>query len=523
MHNGFIFLYGPPGSGKSSVGRKLAEGLHLPFTDLDDVIESQAGHPIPAIFAQEGETGFRARELAALQSVLEREAHVVALGGGALLQSQARGLAEQHGYVVCLQASLDALLARLASQGDQRPLLSGNYSERLKNLLDVRAAHYRSFPLSVDTSCASLEEIVWQIQVMLGRFHVRGMGAGYDVLVEPGGLAYLGDALRVRNLKGPISLVSDENVAPRYAQPALESLRQAGFDAELVQIPAGEQHKNLDSIQQIWQGMVQSRLERGSTAVALGGGVVGDMCGFAAAAFLRGIRWVNVPTTLLAMVDSSLGGKTGIDLPQGKNLVGAFHPPSLVLADPQVLASLPQSELQNGLAETLKHGVIADPDLFARCAAGWESLTSNLDSLVRQGMAVKVKVIEVDPYEKGVRQALNLGHTIGHGVELASDFHLSHGQSVAIGMVAEAQLAEQLGIAVPGLADQISSILQNLGLPAHIPAYLSQQRIITAMQMDKKRAAGQVRFALPERIGAVRVGIEVTDWPQRIFETTNDK
>jgi 3-dehydroquinate synthetase len=241
------------------------------------------------------------------------------------------------------------------------------------------------------------------------------------------------------------------------------------------------------------------------------------MAGFAAATFLRGINWVNVPTTLLAMVDSSTGGKTGIDLPQGKNLVGAFYPPRLVLADPQVLASLPDAELRNGLAETVKHGVIADPYLFARCGQGWAALTADLDAVARHGMAVKVKVIEMDPYEKGLRQALNLGHTVGHGVELASDFRLSHGQAVSIGMVVECRLSETCGLAEAGLTGQIASLLQGLGLPVSIPADLDQERIVSAMQMDKKRSAGKQRFALPERIGAVRVGVEIDDWQRRIF------
>jgi len=320
-----------------------------------------------------------------------------------------------------------------------------------------------------------------------------------------------------------VVVVADENVAPLYAGRALVALQAAGYAASQVTIPAGEAAKTIETIGGLWAGFVQARLERSSTVVALGGGVTGDMTGFAAATFLRGIQWVNVATTLLAMVDSSLGGKTGIDLPQGKNLVGAFYPPRLVLADPQVLASLPEEELRSGLAETIKHGIIADPDLFARCEQGWAPLVADLDAVARQGMAVKVKVIEVDPYERGVRQALNLGHTLGHGGELASDFHLSHGQSVAIGMVVEARLAEEEGLAEPGLADRIAALLAQVGLPIASPAGLDQERIVNAMQMDKKRAAGKQRFALPERIGAVRVGVEIDDWQQRIFAVADQK
>ncbi len=259
----------------------------------------------------------------------------------------------------------------------------------------------------------------------------------------------------------------------------------------------------------IWAGLVQAGLERGSTVVALGGGITGDLTGFAAATFLRGVSWVGVPTSLLAMADSSLGGKTGADLPQGKNLIGAFHPPALVLADPQVLATLPEAEIRSGLAEVVKHGVISDPQLFALCAQGLDALRADWDTLVRRTMAVKIRVIEIDPYERGLREALNLGHTIGHGVEKASQYRLRHGEAVAIGMVAEARLSERLGIAQPGLAEEIAAVLRTLGLPVSIPAELPRSAILQAMRVDKKRSAGQVRFSLPVSIGNVQTGVGV--------------
>ena len=353
------------------------------------------------------------------------------------------------------------------------------------------------------------EQVSWDIQRLLGRYHLRGMGAGYDVIVQEGGLDQLGEMLNARNLGGPVLVVSDTNVAPLYGERVLKSLSAAGYTASQLVIPAGEAHKTMETVEFLWRGCLEAGLDRKSTIVALGGGVVGDLAGFAAATFMRGCNWVAVPTTLLAMVDASLGGKTGFDLPEGKNLVGAFHPPRLVLADPDVLSTLPERELRAGMAEVVKHGVIADPELFNLCAQGWDTVIARLPEVVRRGMAVKVKVIEEDPYEQGVRAALNLGHTIGHAVELVSGFSLLHGEAVAIGMVAEARLAERLTVADRGLSETLEETLLALGLPVEIPENLPRADIIRAMKMDKKKAAGVVRFALPVKIGEVKVGVEV--------------
>jgi shikimate kinase / 3-dehydroquinate synthase len=205
-------------------------------------------------------------------------------------------------------------------------------------------------------------------------------------------------------------------------------------------LPAGEESKNLELVSYLWKDFLENGLDRNSTVIALGGGVVSDMAGFAASTYMRGIQWIALPTTLLGMVDASLGGKTGIDLPEGKNLVGSFHPPKLVLADPGLLFTLPERELTSGMAEVVKHGIISDPELFGMCKNGMDWVKQNLEEIVKRAMAVKIQIIEEDPYEKGDRAALNLGHTVGHAVELVSDFELRHGEAVAIGMVMEANM-----------------------------------------------------------------------------------
>jgi 3-dehydroquinate synthetase len=218
------------------------------------------------------------------------------------------------------------------------------------------------------------------------------------------------------------------------------------------------------------------------------------------------------------MADASVGGKTGFDLPEGKNLAGAFYPPRFVLADPQVLSTLPQRELRGGLAEVLKHGVIADPQLFALCAQGEAAVMNNLEQVVKRAVAVKVDVIEQDPYEHGIRAALNFGHTVGHAVELVSDYQLQHGEAVAIGMAAETRLAEKLGLAQPGLAQQMCAALAGLGLPLEVPAGYNRAELVEAMRVDKKKAGGVVRFALPVEIGTVKPGIAIDDLAQALEE-----
>ncbi len=513
-----IFLYGPPGSGKSTLGKLLAQNLDLPFVDLDCEIVAVAGMSISQLMAEQGEGAFRELESKTIEKVCASDqGGIFALGGGALLRSENRSRVETAGKVFFLEVGLEALISRLSPDESGRPLLAGDPANRLKGLLERRKEHYDSFALRVVNMCRSgpktPEQMAWEIQQKLGRYHVRGMGPGYDVLVEPGGLDRLGKLLSERGLTGSVIVVCDENVAPHYAERALEALGVAGFSARVLIIRPGEEYKTLETVTSLWRGFLEAGLDRHSVVVALGGGVVGDLAGFAAATFMRGCQWVTVPTTLLAMLDASMGGKTGFDLPEGKNLIGAFYPPRLVLADPQVLSTLPEAELRSGLAEVVKHGVISDPELFDLCARGWEVVKADLPEIVRRAIGVKVQVIGQDPFEKGLRAALNLGHTVGHALEIVSQFRLRHGEAVAIGMVAEARLAEKLGLseAGGGLSDQIQAVLAGLGLPTEIPADLSVSAILQSMKLDKKKERQVVKFALPVKIGQVQVGVAISD------------
>jgi 3-dehydroquinate synthase len=506
------FLYGPSGSGKSSTGRLLAEALGLPFFDLDSQIETTSGQSIPQIFAAQGEPGFRRQEAACLRELLRQARGVIALGGGALLDNQSRALVEARGPVLVLDATPESLVKRLQKQPGTRPLVGDgeDLPARITALVQRRAEHYASFSLHLNTSSISPAEAAWQAQITLGAFYIRGMGAGYDVRVASGGLDKLGELFMRADWGGPVVVVSDDHVGPLYAGRAVRALAASGYNARSIIIPSGEAHKTLENAAKLWDAFLEAGVERGSTIVALGGGVVSDLTGFAASTYLRGVRWVVVPTSLLSMVDASLGGKTGIDLPQGKNLAGSFYPPALVLSDPDLLASLPLVELRNGLAEALKQGILGDPGLFEQLSQ-LDPEQPGLDwgAIVRRAVAVKVSVIQADPYEKGQRAALNLGHTIGHALEKGSNFQLRHGEAVAAGMVVEAKLAEALGLAQPGLAQTIQNAVRQLGLPEYVPDGLKPDTIFAYMSTDKKRANGKVRFALPLEIGQVQTGVAI--------------
>ena len=505
-----IFLYGPPGSGKSTVGKLLAQSLDIPFVDLDSEIEKSAGKTIPQIMDEQGKPAFRDQEAAALLSMTKKSPRVIAVGGGALLRDKNRRCAEENGQVIFLEANVSTLLKQLSKGENKRPLLTGDVKNKLESLLTRRDEHYKSFPLRMKVDDQSIEQIVWKIQKLLGLFRVHGMGTTYDVVVQAKAIDSLGEILKSKSISGKLAVVSDSNVAPIYGERVLKPLREAGYSADLIVIPAGENFKTLDTVSSIWKSLLEHGLDRKSTIIALGGGVVGDMAGFAASTYMRGVNWVDIPTTLLSMADASLGGKTGFDLPEGKNLIGSFYPPKLVLADPQILKTLPEAELISGMAEAVKHGIISDPGLFNLCGRGLGWVKNNLEEIVKRAMAVKIKVIEEDPYEKDFRAALNLGHTVGHAVELVSRFQLRHGEAVAIGMVAEAKLAERLKVAGKGLAEAVVETLSALSLPIYIPKELPRKELIRAMRVDKKKSNGIVQFALPVTIGQVEL-VDVED------------
>lgn len=343
--------------------------------------------------------------------------------------------------------------------------------------------------------------------------------SGYSVWIREG---LLEDAGRIIAEVVPghrYAIVTDSHVGRIYGERFEQALSGAGLVAEVIEFPAGEWNKNREVWSDLTDRMLRSGYGRDSVVVALGGGVVGDLGGFLAATYMRGVPVVQVPTTLLAMIDSSVGGKTGVDTRQGKNLVGAFHHPACVLVDPEVLSTLPRTERASGLAEALKHGLILDRGYYDRVVEVIPAvLADEADvpvDLVRRSIEIKASVVEADAHERGYRQVLNFGHTVAHALESLTGYELRHGEAVATGLVAEAAIGEAAGVTRAGLADEIREVLRSAGLPVEIDSEIRADRFLEAMRSDKKRSGGEPRYTLIEEVGKV-ARPESGGWAHRV-------
>lgn len=496
-----IIIYGPPASGKSTLGRLLAEKLDWQFVDTDQEIEQTAGKSIARIFADEGEAAFRTLETGLCRRLAGSGQTVIALGGGTLLDPDTRHLLESCARIFVLHCRPDLLRQRALDPA--RPL-SGDAAS-LEELLAQRKTHYSSFANQLDISGLSSDKVMLKLLQACTAAHTNP----YTLDPTPGHAVIAGAGLSDRlpeicagfKLTAPFVVISDSNVAPLYAGPICSILK-----AELISFPAGEQQKTLQTVQDVYKQLHALGMERGGTIIALGGGVVGDLAGFVAQTYLRGIRWVNLPTSLLAMIDAGLGGKVGVDMPFGKNMVGGFNPPQIMLADPNFLATLPEREFNAGMAEIIKSALIADADLFAWL--GRESAPTL--RWLQRSMQIKADCVAQDPYDHGIRASLNLGHTAGHALEIAGRFSLNHGEAVGIGLIAAARIAVDLELAAPDLPARIEVMLKKWGLPVRAPGY-NIDELLRIMRSDKKVRAGVPEFILPIQPGEVRIGCRVEE------------
>jgi 3-dehydroquinate synthase len=349
------------------------------------------------------------------------------------------------------------------------------------------------------------------------RVNVALGARSYEILIGPDLIGSIGARCRKLGLGTRCAVITDTNVAAHFAKPALDSLAAAGFVPTLVTLPAGEKTKSLKYVGQCFDALAQHRLERKSFVVALGGGVIGDLAGWVAASYLRGIPFVQIPTTLLAQVDSSVGGKTGINLPAGKNLVGAFYQPRLVLCDLAALNTLPDREFRAGLAEVIKYGIIYDAKLFGALERDLDQMlardATRLARIIARCCEIKADVVSQDETESGLRAILNFGHTIGHALEAISGYgKYLHGEAISIGQVYAARLSERI-LGLPATdTERIPVLLERAGLPIDVKLTSAQkQKLFAAMKLDKKVSAGEIKFVLAQQIGRVQFGIKVPE------------
>lgn len=508
-----LILIGLMGAGKSTVGRKAAHRLGLAFVDTDQMVEEAAGLSVAAIFEAEGEAGFRRREAEAVARACSRGGQVISTGGGAVLDPENRRRLWAAGLVVWLDAPPAVLADRLPRTAD-RPLLAGEEgTRRLEVLLEQRRPHYALAHRRLDVAARTPDEAVKEVVRMFESWpdgqRVVPVDLGdrsYSIVIGPGGLARSGVLLREVLAKGSprVLIVTTPPVAALWLDRLAVPLRAAGFTVRDLVVPDGEEAKSLEVLAQVYDACAEAGLDRGDLVAALGGGAVGDLAGLAAATYMRGIAFVQVPTTLLAQVDASVGGKVAVNHPRGKNLIGAFHQPRLVLADTETLSTLPEREFRSGLAEVIKHGVIADPSYLDLTAASLDAVLARdadaLAAVVEGSCRIKAAVVAADEREGGLRANLNFGHTAGHGIEAAAGFGgLLHGEAVGLGMLVAARLGEARGWA-PGLTSRLADLLSRAGLPTSIPE-LPLGLIMDYMQTDKKASDGRLTWVLIPQVG----------------------
>ncbi len=530
-----IILTGFSYTGKSRVSQILARRLGWELVDTDDEIVRLAGKPIPDIFAQDGEEHFRKLERQALIDVCRRSRIVISTGGGIIMAAENRQIMKESGVVVCLEAEPETIYKRLMidskKSGEKvvRPLLAvDDPLERITSLKESRQSSYAKSDWTVHTDSLTPEEVAGE--VIRGWSFVSRMVPGlaadsqtacmvntatesYPILVDWGILESLGQKMKDAGLSGYAYIISDDNVFPLYGERVENSLELAGFTVDSLVVPHGERSKSLAVAMRIYDFLVLHRAERSHIIVALGGGMVGDLAGFVAATFLRGMPLVQVPTSLVGMVDSSIGGKVAINHPEGKNLIGSFHQPRLVLTDVQMLTTLPERELISGWAEVIKHGLIRDEEYIRFLEENADKLRS-LDNLlvtkaIKRSTVIKAAIVSEDEKEAGLRTILNYGHTIAHGLETATGYdRMLHGEAVSVGMAGAAEIARRMGILDSESPDRQRALLQISGLPVSCPG-VDVNAVLRAIELDKKVRMKEVRWVLLSRIGETEIRSDV--------------
>ncbi|CCJ07383.1 3-dehydroquinate synthase [Methylocystis sp. SC2] len=545
-----IVLVGMMGSGKSAIGQRLAVRLGLPFVDADaEIVAAAAGMSIPEIFAKYGERYFRDGERRVIMRLLNGGPVVLATGGGAFLDPRTRDRIAERGVSVWLDADLKTLLKRVRRKNDRPLLQTDDPEETLRQLLEARRPLYELADLRVesrevpqdamvDDTLAVLAAGLPMLEDLRQRAQSRGFakamthlyparaegdarrqeivrvalgGRSYDIIIGDGLLQRAGDYIAEIAPGAACAVITDENVARLHLPTVEQSLKDAGLRATIIIVPPGEASKSLSVYGRVCDDVLAAKIERRDLIVALGGGVVGDLAGFVAASVRRGSRFVQIPTTLLSQVDSSVGGKTGINSRHGKNLIGAFHQPALVLADVDSLRTLPLREFRAGYAEVVKYGLIGDARFFDWLDADSDAVFhSQAEQICAVAVSCETKatIVARDETEQGERALLNFGHTFGHAFERLTGYdsaRLVHGEGVAIGMACAARFSVRRGLCAEAAAERVERHLKGVGLPTKIhdiPCWRDDaEAILDAMYQDKKVERGALTFILLRGIG----------------------
>ncbi|QYF94770.1 bifunctional shikimate kinase/3-dehydroquinate synthase AroKB [Massilia sp. PAMC28688] len=545
-----VFLVGLMGAGKTTIGRLLARKLGKRFIDSDHEIEARTGASIPWIFEIEGEESFRRREAEVIRDLTAQQGIVLATGGGAILNSQNRQYLQSRGRVIYLRANVHSILLRTAHDKNRPLLQTADPRKKLEELTAQREPLYREIAdLVIDTGRPNVQSMVQTILAQLAALEqsrarparTRPPTANRTAMTEPSplylnvdlgersypiaiGRGILADGAQLLQHVGGsrAAIVTNTTVAPLYLERVAAPLREAGRAVVEVVLPDGEEHKNWSSLMQIFDALLANKCDRKTTLVALGGGVVGDLTGFAAASYMRGVPFVQIPTTLLSQVDSSVGGKTGLNHPLGKNMIGAFYQPRAVLADTDTLATLPARELSAGLAEVIKHGAIIDAAFFEWIEQNIARLMARdpaaLAHAIARSCEIKADVVRQDEREGGLRAILNFGHTFGHAIEAGMGYGAwLHGEAVGCGMVMAADLSQRAGLIDAASVARVKALVAAAGLPTAAPD-LGTARWLELMEVDKKNEGGAIKFILLKPLGSP----SIQSVPQELLLATLD-
>lgn len=526
--SGNIVLVGMMGAGKTTVGKLLAKQLGKTFVDSDEEIQKRTGVKISHIFDVEGEEGFRQRESSVIQDLVKLDNIVLATGGGAVLKQDNREALKKNGVIIYLKSGVHDLWQRTRHDHNRPLLQTANPRAKLQELFEQRDPVYAAVAdhivhtgrQSVQVLIARLiKRISAQDQSMQTKQTMQTLDVGlaersYQIHIGQNLIGQAGLLLKHIPHKR-VAVVSNTTVAPLYLGQLTKVLESRGIQVQTIILPDGEQYKNSESLNKIYDALLSSRCERNTPLIALGGGVIGDLTGFAAASYLRGVPFIQVPTTLLAQVDSSVGGKTGINHPLGKNMIGAFYQPRVVLADVGTLNTLPDKELYAGIAEVIKYGLIRDLPFLEWLEHNIEKLLQRdaeaLQYAIVRSCRNKAQVVGVDERESGERALLNLGHTFGHAIENAMGYGVwLHGEAVAAGTIMAVDLSKRLG----WLSERDEQRVRNLFARAQLPTkgpYLGTEKYLQLMGLDKKVADGKIRFILLKALGQAVITDEVPD------------